>query len=1148
MNNLFLELFGKVKEFKYISEHYKNNLISITGLTDTVKPHFLCGLFNSTNKNILLVAKNEIYLKKLNEMLLFFNVPTHIFYERELNFFDIDAKSREINFSRLDTLINLISGKKGVYLTTPDALSQKIIPEKNLKDFSLSLKLNEDYNLDELTKKLILMGYIKNEPVESKGQFSIRGGVLDVFSPFFELPFRIEFFGDTIDSIRSFDEKTQLSVEKVESVTIYPANEVIFDDQKKEEVINKIKKIIKKNISDKLKEELKSDIEKFVNKRYFHSIDKYIGLIYENSSFYDYFKEDVITVIDEPQRIFEKCEAICNNRREQIISLTEKELIYPDFQIYQDVNSSLDRITKKDTIGMMNVLTSNPLFHPKEVFNITVTDSPTYYGKIKLLCDDLRIYKKEGYTVVIPVSDRKINNLRVYLDDSAIEADIIDETKGIPEKGIHLLRKNSGVGFCYPDMKFILINDPSVLGEHKKSSRKLKSDKDILSFNDLTIGDYVVHTTHGIGQYLGTIKLEFENIKRDFLKIKYSGTDILYVPINQLENLSKYVGAGEHKVKLHKLGGQEFARVKKRVSESCDELADKLISLYAEREKVKGHKYMPDTDMQYMFEDTFPYEETEDQLRSIKEVKSDMESEKPMDRLLCGDVGYGKTEVAMRAAFKCAAEGMQTVYLASTTVLAEQHYNSFKERMEDFPVTVEMLSRFRSKKQIEDILKRLKSGAIDIIIGTHRLLSKDVEFKNLGLLIVDEEQRFGVAHKEKLKELKNNIDVLTLTATPIPRTLHMSMLGIRDMSVLKEPPLDRFPVQTYVTEYNEEIIENAITKELSRNGQIFYLYNNTEDIFKVAKKLEDMFPDANIGVVHGKMAETKIEKTFIDMINGNIDILVCTTIIETGIDIANANTIIVENSDHLGLSQLYQLRGRVGRGNRLSYCYLTYRKDKVLTEQSEGRLKTIKEFTEFGSGFKIALRDLEIRGAGNILGSRQHGHMDAVGYDMYMKILSDTIKRHKGEKIIEVTECKVDIKENAYIPEGYIENHDMRMDMYKKIASIKTHSDVSDILDELIDRFSDPPKSVINLTDISYIKALAENAGITEISDLKSRINFSFLNPSYLNFDKISKVSEEFKNKILVNTSSVCGFSYRMNKDDLKNKIENIKNILQILQ
>ncbi len=1150
MKSLFLDLLERGNVYKDALSSTEENSISITGLTDTAKPHFLLGLLNKTGKNLIVTVKNESYGRKLGEMLSFFGIEYNFFREREFDFYNIDAKSNEIFLSRISALEKAKDGKASVYITTLDALNQPVIPKEILVQTELSIKVGESIEPTLLSRKLFEMGYQRASMVEGAGQFSLRGDVFDVFTPLREFPLRIEFFGDEIDSIRVFNEKTQLSVETLSEAQITVAREVVFNDDKKKELIGELKKRLKKIKNEKLITELSSDIEKLENQQYFHSIDKYINLVYEGMpTFLDYFdKENTIVVIDEPQRMAEKKEALKVEREEQIKALVENGYILPEFSIYEDVEETVLKILGFKVVGMMNILTSHTLYKPCKIINVTTADTPTYYGKLNLLCEDIINYKNKGYRVVLPVPEKKVSNFKNYLLNSSIIATETDENASIEKPGVYLLKKSGVMGFNYPEDKFVLLYDASVFGEQKEKKKKPTKKNDILSFSDLQPGDYVVHTIHGIGKYIGTEKMTVENVTRDFLKIQYRGTDCLYVPINQLENLNKYIGAAEKEVRLNKLGGQEFTKMKQRVKAACADLADKLIALYAERSRVKGHKYMEDTDLQAMFEQTFPYEETDDQLRSIEEVKKDMESDKPMDRLLCGDVGYGKTEVAMRAAFKCAAEGKQTAYLASTTVLAQQHYNSFKSRMEDFPVKVEMLSRFRSKKEQENIIKRLKAGEIDIVIGTHRLLSKDVEFKDLGLLIVDEEQRFGVEHKERLKEIKNNIEVLTLTATPIPRTLHMSMLGIRDMSVLKEPPQDRYPVQTYVLEYNEQIVANAITKEISRGGQIFYLYNNVQNINSVALRIKELCPDAEVAVAHGKMSETAIEKTFIRMLNGEIDVLVCTTIIETGIDIANANTIIVENSDQLGLSQLYQLRGRVGRSNRLAYCYLTYKKNKALTELSEKRLKTIKEFTEFGSGFKVALRDLEIRGAGNVLGAQQHGQMDAVGYDMYIKLLEEAIKEKKGEETKAVINCKVDIKMNAYIPETYIENHDMRMDMYKKIAGIKTKEDASDITDELIDRFSEPPESVLNLIDISYIKAMAESVGIFELTDFNLKVTFNFFDVSYLDFEKISLISEKFKDRIMINSGSVPGFTYRLYKEDMKNKAENIKNILQMLK
>lgn len=1148
MKDLFLNLFNRTKEYQEVLKNLDNNIINLTGLTDTAKPHFLYGLLKNTNKNILVIAKNETYLKSLNNMLSFFNVNSHIFWEREFNFFNIDAKSTDIFVSRINTLSSVKGITPQIFITTFDALTQPVIPYCVLNDMTLNLECGQEISIDKLSESLVIMGYQKESMVEFKGQFSVRGGVVDIFSPLCDFPYRIEFFGDEIDSIRLFDEKTQKSVENLDKIDITIAKEVVFKDETKEELLKELKGILK-TLKGDLKEEVKSDIEKIENQRYFYSIDKYITSIYkEKNTFLDYFdKENTLIVIDEPQRLNEKKEALKLERREQFLNLAEKNILIPKNFVYKDEEEVLNLVLSYPLIGIMNILTSNELYRQTMNINITVSDTPGYYGKINLFSEDLLNYKNKGYTVVIPVSENKTENIRNYLNSLQIFPLVIDESENISE-GVYLLKKKGVMGFHYPENKFILLYDGSIFGEYKPKKKKKNKDNDILSFSDLNVGDYVVHSVHGIGQYLGTKKMEVDSVKRDFLKIKYYGTDILYVPVNQLDNLSKYIGAGDRSVKLNRLGGQEFNRIKERVRHACSDLADKLINLYAERENTKGHQYMKDTDLQALFEQTFPYEETEDQLRSIEEVKKDMESSRPMDRLLCGDVGYGKTEVAMRAAFKCASEGKQTAYLASTTVLAQQHYNSFKARMEDFPVKVEMLSRFKSKKEQEQVIKKLKTGEIDIVIGTHRLLSKDVSFKDLGLLIVDEEQRFGVEHKERLKEMKNTIEVLTLSATPIPRTLNMSMLGIRDMSVLKEPPLDRFPVQTYVLEFNEQIIKNAIDKEISRGGQVFYLYNNVEGINTVANKILSLCPGINVKVVHGKMSETLIEKTFLEMLNGQIDVLVCTTIIETGIDIANANTIIVENADRLGLSQLYQLRGRVGRSNKLAYCYLTYQKNKAINEQAESRLKTIKEFTEFGSGFKIALRDLEIRGAGNVLGIEQHGHMDLVGYDMYMRILDEVIKLKKGEKITEDINCKVDIKENAFIPDGYIENHDLRMDMYKKIASIKTDEDLQEIEDEITDRFSDMPEPVENLCKIAHIKALAESVGICEVTDFNFKITFKYQSQESFDFEKISKISEEYPDRIMVSNSSSVAFTYKMYKHEAKDKLLNIKKILQLLK
>lgn len=1149
MKDIFFDLFKESLPFKEALSHKGKGIINISGLTDNAKPHFLYGLLKETNKKILVMAKNEASAKSLNNMLSFFDINSHIFWERELNIFNIDVKSTDMFISRITTLSEAAKDESGVFITTLDALTQPVIGKEKLKEFTLKLTPGDEISLADLSERLGIMGYQREPMVEFKGQFSIRGDIVDIYSPLCDFPYRIEFFGDEIDSVRLFDPKTQKSLENLEGISLTVASEVVFTDEEKLQLLEALRSLAKTK-KPQLKAELKSDIERIETRRYFPSIDKYICLIYkENSSFLSYFDGDEsIIVIDEPQRIAERKEAITVQRNEQFTDLLEKELVHPKLPFYLDPTEIINNITSRYGFSLMSVLSSNRLFKPKVNINVSVVETPSYYGKLDIFCEDIINLVNKGYRVVIPVPDSKQVNIISFLNSRGIFPLDVNDIKDF-RPGTYIIRKKGIMGFNYPSEKFILLYDSSIFGEYKpKRAPKLKNEKDVLSFSDLQPGDYVVHNIEGIGQYVGPVKMEVEGITRDYLKIRYHGSDVLYLPISELGALSKYIGTKDSEVKLSRFGGQEFKRVKERVRLACDKLAERLIELYAKRKELKGHTFSEDTDLQYMFEDTFPYEETDDQLRSIDEVKKDMESQKPMDRLLCGDVGYGKTEVAMRAAFKCACEGKQTAYLASTTVLAQQHYNSFKSRMEGFPVKVEMLSRFKTKKEQEEIIKRLKSGSVDIVIGTHRLLSKDVDFKDLGLLIVDEEQRFGVEHKERLKLLKDTVEVLTLSATPIPRTLHMAMLGIRDMSVLKEPPQDRLPVQTYVTEYNEALIAAAINKELARGGQVFYLSNKVQGIEGVAERIRALCPEARIKVAHGQMSEGKIEKTFIEMINGEVDVLVCTTIIETGIDIGNANTIIVANADSLGLSQLYQLRGRVGRTNRLAYCYLTYEKNKALTEVAEKRLKTIKEFTEFGSGFKVAMRDLEIRGAGNVLGSAQHGHMDAVGYDMYMRILEEAIKSKKGESITEAITCKVDIKIDAFIPDTYIENHDLRMDMYKKIAVIKTEADLSDTLDELYDRFSEVPKPCLNLCEVSLIKSLAEEAGIVAITDFNSKITFKFADSESIDIEKLAEASEEFQGRITVLSGQIPGISYRFYSHEAEEKLSNVKKLLQIIK
>jgi len=782
----------------------------------------------------------------------------------------------------------------------------------------------------------------------------------------------------------------------------------------------------------------------------------------------------------------------------------------------------------------------------KAIFNFTTKTTVGFHGKVEYLYDDLAAWRRDGATVVILAGNRaRGENLAGVLNDKGIACRFVT---GVPEfeKGeVIVARGELRKGFEYPQIGFVLISDQEIFeNSRKKRARKIENTNRIKSYTDINVGDYVVHQTHGIGQYAGIQKMVVGGVTKDYLKIQYQGTDSLYVPVDQMDMLYKYVGSTEKQLKLNKLGGTDWTKTKAKVKNSTKDMAKQLVALYAEREKTRGFAFSSDTPWQRDFEDTFLYSETDDQLRSIEEVKQDMENIKPMDRLLCGDVGYGKTEVALRAAFKAATDSKQVAYLCPTTILAMQHYDTFVRRMENFPIKIQMLSRFRTPAQQKTILKQLKTGEIDIIIGTHRILQKDLEFKDLGLLIIDEEQRFGVADKERLKEMKKNVDVLSMTATPIPRTLHMAMISVRDMSLLETPPENRYPVQTYVLEQSEAILVDAMKKELSRGGQVFYLYNRVQGIYRTAQWIQKMIPEAAVAVGHGKMKENELEDIMYDMVNGKTDILVCTTIIETGLDIPNANTIIIENADRMGLAQLYQLRGRVGRSNRSAYAYLTYRKDGVLSDTAEKRLRAIKEFTEFGSGFKIAMRDLEIRGAGNILGSEQHGHMDAVGYDMYCKLLKESVDEVRGVRTAENTEVAIDVDMDAYIPENYIASHGQRIEIYKKIAALENEEDVSEITDELIDRFGDVPQAVSNLIEIAAVKAAARRAWVYEISAKGNKAVLHFTEGA-LQAETVLALIGRFPQNISVGASEQPVLTYK--NDDPKKLLGNIKFILQAI-
>ncbi len=1047
--------------------------IFVNDICESAQVHLIAATADDFKKKAVVVCYTDIEAAEIYKELSFYRNDVYRFPSKELVFYDVDASALEGEHRRIKSLCGFENG--GILITSVDAMMQYTVTKEHFENDRIEFKTGNRYDLDDVKKKLVSMGYINSVEVDAVGLFAMRGGILDIFSPNMKLPVRIEFFDDEVDSIRVFDWETQRSVENVSTALAVVAREPVMTENEHAHMTEYINKLISEFPEN---QGLKRELEKAENSFLFPSADKFIKGAYGRiPTLCEYFEDCGIYIID-PERIKERFENFCHDKQEIITQMFESGIVCGGvWDFYPAGEEILNSVLEHPVINL-SVLGKGGIS-----FNARQTVS--FHGKIDYLCQDLTKWTENGATIVIvSQNEDRAKNLVGVLKERGYDPEYSRE-KEIKAGRINIVVGFLKSGFEYTDSGFVVISDKEIFDGGRRSTRRRDENaKRIKSYNEINVGDYVVHRTHGIGVYKGIKKMTVGNISKDYLKVDYRDNDVLYVPVDQLDMLFKYTGGGEEnkRIKINKLGGKEWANTKQRVKKSTKEMAERLVKLYAEREHTKGFAFSKDTVWQRDFEDAFVYTETEDQLRSIEEVKSDMEKDKPMDRLLCGDVGFGKTEVALRAAFKAVMDSKQVAYLCPTTILSMQHYNTFTERMGNFPIKVEMLSRFRTKKQQDEIIKKLKQGEIDVIIGTHRILQKDLEFADLGLLIIDEEQRFGVTHKEKLKELKKNIDVLSMTATPIPRTLHMSMISVRDMSVLTQAPQNRYPVQTYVLENDMSTIEDAIRIELSRGGQVFYLYNRVQGIYKKADEIKRLFPDKTVRVGHGQMNETELEDIMHSMVAGETDILVCTTIIETGLDIPNANTIIVENADRMGLAQLYQLRGRVGRSNKKAYAYLTYKKNKEMSETAAKRLQAIKEFTEFGSGFKIALKDLEIRGAGDILGAQQHGHMEAVGYDLYCRMLRDSVNEATGKSEEKEIETTIDISVDAYIPERYISDAGQRIEMYKKISLIDNEEDEFEVEDEMIDRFGDIPRSAQNVIMVALLKAKAKSCGITEIS------------------------------------------------------------------
>ena len=1160
--NYILRDLASTQKYKSFKEKLKNNdcPVEISGLVPVAKAELIGALFEEERMPICIITYNEMQAKELEKNLSYFAGKVEYFPKREISIYDYDAESNDIEYKRIQVLNNIYKGKTKLVITTIEAIMQKMIAKESLYNTVLKLNLADTISHEELKRYLVQMGYKRVDLIENKGEFSIRGDILDIGLSDTE-GVRIEFWGDDIDSIRKFKISSQRSTDMLKTVEIYPATEMILEDS----IQNVCKRI------EALDNYSFEDLEIIQNGDYTTRIDKYFNEFYtKQANFLDFIPNFTI-FLDEPEKIKQRVEAIQKENENLIKALIEKERAVPE-----SLHNLNDYVFDfKETVNLYEQDTLKNDFNTKEINLIK--------GDVKDLEERINEYVQNNKKVVILAGDkenttkvlRALNNASEIepnnnLNESKIKSAISKTRASSDKTNSTSIRKSKGnqvvyadsldnvnlkqgevvvcegaltTGFEDKDTNLVVLSSDEFFYKNvkrKKVSDTFKNAEKIV-FADLKVGDYIVHKNHGIGIFTGVNTIKVDGVTKDFIQLKYRDGDILYVPTEDLDNVRKYIGAEGH-LQLNKLGTKDWEKTKARVKGNLRAVAKELIELYAKRENAKGFAFSKDTVFQKQFEDSFEYTETNDQLRCIEEVKKDMESPRPMDRLLCGDVGYGKTEVAIRAAFKAVMDSKQVAYLAPTTILASQQYQEFKERMAEYPIRIELLNRFKTQKQQKDIVERLKQGKVDIVIGTHRILSKDVEFKDLGLLIIDEEHRFGVKDKEKIKQYKATIDVLTMTATPIPRTLQMSVVGIRDMSVIYEPPQNRKPIQTYVLEYDKEVIKEAITKELERNGQVFYIYNIVESIARKAQEIESLVPEAKVAYAHGKMSGSEIEDIMQDFIDGKTNVLVCTTILESGIDIPNANTIILENADRFGLAQLYQIRGRVGRSDKQAYAYITYKRDKMLSEDATQRLKAIKEFTEFGSGFKIATRDLQIRGAGSIFGEMQHGHIEQIGYDMYNKLLNEVVKEMKGEKVEEEEEITIDLNISSYIPEDYIEDSAQKIEIYQDIAGAKTEEDVQNIIDEIIDRYGEMPAEVYNLLEIARIKNLCRKTNVTKLQQKQNDVVIYF---KTLSDEALRDIILKYKTKVRFSPGEKPYVTLRIEKDVVKEVKEFLEGLVK---
>ncbi len=1116
-----------VPEYRSIVAAYENGGMPacMIGLSHIHKSHVIYSLCaHDLRSGALVLTHDEAAAARIAEDInTFADRPlARLYPARDYQFRDMDSGSREYEQLRLAVLDAVCNDPDTIVVCSVEAAMQYTMPQNELRRRTFTLSQGEGITPEGLVQKLFWAGYVSRPQVEGASQFSLRGGIVDFYPPGSPAPVRAEFWGDEIDTLSYFDLETQRRTDRVETVKIIPAGELLCDSptQLAEKIRAKLKGLRTKN-APQVRENLQKDIDRLEAGQPAGSMDRYLSLCYDRPETLLDYMEDLPLMVSEYVSVKESARAVSWQMSEDIQFLLEDGLLAKGMDSFLMPEEELaDRIRLAAPL-FLETFTRVIDMPVRTAVNLQAVQLSYWSGQLSTLLEDLESLLEREYSVVLLAGTSKTARSVAYdLQQKGIRADYVSEITSFSPGRVYVLEGYLSAGFEYPHAKIALItHGKSQTTSHRKKAKKKGLGEKISGLSDLTPGDYVVHTAHGIGVFDGIHKIDLHGVVKDYIKIRYAASDVLYVPVTQLDMVSKYIGPKEDSaIRLNRLNSADWQKTKTRVKKAVADMADELIKIYAARMQAPGFAFAPDTDWQNDFEDRFPYDETEDQLRCVQEIKHDMERPSPMDRLLCGDVGFGKTEVALRAAFKAVMDSKQVVILVPTTILAWQHYQTMAKRFEGFPIQVELLSRFRSPKYQEKVIRRLKTGEVDIVVGTHRLVQKDVTFKNLGLAIVDEEQRFGVAHKEKFKALYPDIDMLTLSATPIPRTLNMAMSGIRDMSVIEEAPGDRYPVQTYVTEHDYGILAEAIRKELRRGGQVYYIHNRIETIDQRAATLARLLPEARIVTAHGKMGEERLSEVWRQLIDHEIDILVCTTIIETGVDVPNCNTMIVEDADYFGLSQLYQLRGRIGRSNRRAFAYFTFRPGKTLTEVAAKRLEAIREFTKFGSGFRIALRDLEIRGAGSILGARQHGHMEAVGYDMYVKLLSEAIAERKGEAPKrKAEECLIDVALEAHIPESYIEDLAQRIDVYKKIAAIQSEEDVGDVVDELIDRFGEPPQSVYGLAEVARLRGSASALGLREICERSGSLLFV---PEQLDMELAVKTAAALKPRVLVNAGS----------------------------